>query len=99
VGTVADYMKQKYRRLNDENKKNIGTLRLPDKTPAMIDIVLIFSRGSAGQEKCLQIANGRRHTQMHLHFYLLYPHSATMLQILLHFFKLSLGIKRRRRYE
>jgi hypothetical protein len=41
VGTVAECMELKYRTLSDENKKNIGTLRLPDKTLAVIDIVLI----------------------------------------------------------
>jgi hypothetical protein len=78
---MADFMKLEFRRLNDENKNDIRTLRLPDKTLAAINIVLIFSCGSAGQKKCLQIVSGQSHIEGYLHFCLHSPHSALMIQI------------------
>jgi len=92
---VTDFMKLKFRRLNDENKKTIRTLRLPDKTLVVINILAIFCCGNAGEEKCSQIVNGQNLIQVYLHFYLHAPHSATMIQLFLHFINPSLGIKRR----
>jgi hypothetical protein len=91
-------MTLKFRRLNEENRKNIRTLRLPDKTLVVINIALIFSCGNAGQEKCLQILNDQSHIQGYLHFYLHSSHSATITQLFLHFINLSLGTKQRTRY-
>jgi hypothetical protein len=57
---------------------------MPDGALVSINIVLTFYCGNAGDGNSFQIVNGQHHIQGYLHFYLHAPHSATMIELILH---------------
>ena len=87
-------MSLKFRRLDDESTKSGGTMRMPDRTLVVINIVLILYCGNADEEKSFQTVNDQNYIQVYLYIYLHNPHSASMIKLFLHFIR-PLGIKLR----
>jgi hypothetical protein len=75
---MTDFMTLKFRRRSDENTDSSTAMRVRDRALVLINVLLIFYCGNAGDEKRFQIVNGQIHIQGYLHFYLHAPHSATI---------------------
>jgi hypothetical protein len=90
---MTDFKTLKFRRRNYENTESSTAVTVRDRAPVLINILLTFYCGNAGDEKRFQTVNGQVHTR-YLHFYLHAPHSATMIQLFLHFANLSLRMEK-----
>jgi hypothetical protein len=91
---MTDFMMLKFRRSNDENTETSTAMTVRDTAPVLINILLTFYCGSFGEEDRFEFVNGRLHVQGYLNFYLHAPHSATMIQLFLHFINPSLQMKK-----
>jgi hypothetical protein len=89
---MTHFMTLKFRRRSDENAKSSTAVRY--RAVILINILLIFYCGNSGDGRRFQTVNVQRHIQGYMHFYLHAPHSATIIQLFLHFFNPSLRIKK-----
>jgi hypothetical protein len=78
---MTDFMTLKFRRRSDENTESSTAMRVCDRALVLINILLLFYCGNAGDEKRFQIVNGQLHIQGYLHFYFQATHSATMMKL------------------
>jgi hypothetical protein len=58
---MTGFMTLKFRRHSDENTGNSTAMTVRDRALLLINILLIFYFGNAGDEKRFQIVNGQLH--------------------------------------